>query len=151
MEDHDFHPLAMAAAAAWLGEHTAPTDRVQIYGTDPLVLFWAQRLCATPYLYEYDLDVGHALEGAIRRRGAQHPKTLAIRDMGARHGADALARLEDRPAAAFVLFDGSPFMTEPTALADLQRAQPEIAAFLQAHYQLAETFGDAVHVWIRRP
>lgn len=150
-EDHDFHPLAMAAAADWLERNTLPSDRVQIYGTDPLVLFWAQRRSATPYLYEYDLDVGHALEGAIARRGPDHPKTLAIRTMGQRHGADALARLSAQPAAAFVLFDGSPFMREPTALADLRAAQPALAAFLETHYRLDATFGTTVHVWKRLP
>lgn len=150
-EDHDFHPRAMAEAAAWLDAHTAETDRVQIYGTDPLVLFWARRRSATPYLYEYDLDVGHALAGAIARRGEQHPKTEAIRAMGVRHGADALARLSRAPAAAFVLFDGSPFMTQPSAIEDLQSAQPELAAWLRAHYRLAATFGTSVHVWERVP
>ncbi|RYG82406.1 hypothetical protein EON77_07285 [bacterium] len=148
-EDHDFHPLAMAQAADWLDRHTAPSERVQIYGTDPLVLFWARRLSATPYLYEYDLDVGHALQGAIARRGAEHPKTVAIREMGLRHGADALARLEREPAAAFVLFDGSPFMVLPTALEDLRRAQPALAQFLETRYRPAVTFGSSVHVWER--
>lgn len=146
-EDHDFHPLAMAEAAAWLDSHTQANERVQIYGTDPLVLFWAQRRSATPYLYEYDLDVGHALAGAIQRRGEHHARTKAIRAMGLRHGADALARLEREPAAAFVLFDGSPFMVESTALADLRGAQPALARLLETRYRLAATFGSSIHVW----
>lgn len=150
-EMHDFHPYAMAQAAAWLQAHTRRDDRVQIYGIDPLVLFWAERLCATPYLYEYDWNVGHALRGATERRGATDAKTLAIVDMGRRHGADALERLQKAPPAAFVLFDGSPFMTERAALDDLSLAQPAIAAFLQQHYRLAVTFADQVHVWERLP
>lgn len=144
-EMHDFHPYAMATIAAWLDAHTAKDARVQIYGTDPLVLFWAQRLGATPYLYEYDLNITHAVAGA-RAHGRDATTILA---MGARHGADALARLEQHPPAAFVLFDGAPFMSEPTALADLSLAQPAIAAFLQAHYRPLETFDGPVHLWVR--
>jgi hypothetical protein len=73
--------------------HEAPDDRVQTYGMDPYVLFLAERLSATPYIYAYDLNVDAALGGghrgrARRRAAGAHP---AIRDA---HEADLVARLD---------------------------------------------------------
>ena len=45
-----------------------PTDRVQIYGMDPYVLFLARRLSATPYIYAYDLNADAALGGGTGGR-----------------------------------------------------------------------------------
>ncbi len=47
----DFFPFEMRQTAAYLRGHTGPDDRVQIYGMDPYLLFLAERMSATPYLY----------------------------------------------------------------------------------------------------
>lgn len=146
-ELRDFHPVQIAQAATWLQEHTPADARVQIYGIDPLLLFWAQRRLATPYLYEYDWNVGLAVEGAEKRHGAHAPQVERIQAMGELHRDDALRRLEAAPAAAWVLFDGAPFMTAHDALTDLQQAAPGIAAHLQAGYREVARFG-TLGIWM---
>ena len=63
--------------------------------------------------------------------------------------ADDLRRLQRDGAAAAVLIDRSPWMTEPTALADLERHAPAIAAWLQSNYAEAGGFGP-VRIWMPR-
>jgi hypothetical protein len=60
---------------------------------------------------------------------------------------DDLQRLRRDGAAACVLIDRSPWMTEPTALADLQRHAPALAEWVFGRYAEAASFGP-VHVWL---
>ncbi len=92
----DFFPFEMHQTADYLRAHTAPSDRVQTYGMDPYVLFLAGRLCATPYIYAYDLDADAALGGGTGAvpDDAQRARIRAIRDQ---HESD-LARPPRRPA-----------------------------------------------------
>jgi hypothetical protein len=146
--ESDFFPYEMRQAAAYLREHTAPTDRVQTYGMDPYVLFLAGRLSATPYIYAYDLDADAALGGGTGGR-PDAPQSARIRSIRDAHEADMLARLEQRPPAAFVFFDGAPLMTESDAWDDFESHCPAASAWVGERYRETARFGHD-HVWLRK-
>ncbi len=143
----DYYPLELRLAARWLREHTPSDSRVFVYGHDIAVLTYARRRSAVATLTSSGFDVAgllvppqRATLDAARVRGLE----AAQRD----NIADALRRLRDAPAAC-VLIDHSPWMTEPTALADLNRHAPELEAWLVDGWFESTTFGP-VHVWQRR-
>jgi hypothetical protein len=144
----DFFPFELRQTAAYLRAHTAPTDRVQTYGMDPYLLFLAERLSASPYIYAYDLNVDAALGGGTGGRpdDAQIERIRAIRDA---HEADLLARLAARPPAAFVFLDTSPLMTEDSAWSDFEDHCPTTSAWVLADYRETARFGHD-HVWLRK-
>jgi hypothetical protein len=144
----DFFPYEMRQTAAYLREHTQPGDRVQTYGMDPYVLFLADRLSATPYIYAYDLNADAALAGGTGGRpdDAQGDRIRAIRD---EHEADMLARLTARPPAAFVFLDGAPLLSEGDAWSDFERHCKASAAWVRGRYGESARFGHD-HVWLRR-
>jgi hypothetical protein len=143
----DFFPGELREAAAYLREHTAPTDTVQEYGMDPYVLFLARRMSASPYIYAYDLDADAALAGgsAARPNGAQSSR---IRAMARAHEDDLLARVVASPPGAFVFIDSSPLLSEADAHADFEHHCPRVAAWVAQRYRDAANFGH-VHVWLR--
>ena len=47
--------LEFAKIARYLEEHTTPTDRIAVLGSEPEVFFYAHRHSATGYIYMYDL------------------------------------------------------------------------------------------------
>jgi hypothetical protein len=146
----DFFPVALRDAAKYLDDHTRPDEKVQSYGMDPYVLFLAERLSASPYIYAYDLDVDAALSGAYSVDGP-HPtpaQAAVIRGMRDAHEDDLLAHMEKDPPPAFVLLDKSPLMVWPDAWVDLQAHAPRTAAFLRAHYRQTFVAGEA-RVWLR--
>ena len=150
--DRDYFPWEMRQAAAYLKEHTRPTDRVQIYGMDPYVLFLAERLSATPYIYAYDLDADAALFGSVLPEGlhptwAQSERIRAMRDA---HEVDFLTRLQAAPPAAFVFMDKAPLMAdENDAWNDFATHCVSSAAWVAEHYEETAAFGEH-HVWLRR-
>jgi hypothetical protein len=147
----DFFPWELREAAAYLRSHTAPTDRVEAYGMDPYVLFLAERLSATPYIYAYDLNADAALGGGMLQSGL-HPNGVeqarihAIRDA---HEADFFARLQKDPPAAFVFIDHSPLITWQDAWVDFQSHVPSASAWVKEHYKQTAVF-DPDRVWLRR-
>jgi hypothetical protein len=149
--DRDFFPWEMRQAAVYLDEHTKPTDRVQMYGMDPYLLFLAERKSATPYIYAYDLNADAALAGSWMRRGL-HPteeqaaKIRAIRDA---HEVDLLERLKKDPPAAFVFMDDAPLLSYADAFFDFKLHNPEAGEWVDAHYRETAAFGED-HVWLRR-
>src|SRR5262249_22777303 len=77
--DSDFFPWEMRQTARYLRANTKPTDRVQTYGMDPYLLFLAQRMSATPYIYVYDLNADAALGGSWMPDGPRpNPKQAEI-------------------------------------------------------------------------
>jgi hypothetical protein len=144
----DFFPYEMRQTAAYLRQHTRPTARVQTYGMDPYVLFLAERMSATPYIYAYDLDVDAALAGGL---GASPDAQQAerIRALRRDHEVDLLARLEAAPPAAFVFFDKSPLMTSDDAWQDFKDHCPDASAWVDRHYEESASFGKD-RVWLRR-
>lgn len=149
--DHDFFPWQMRQAAAYLDEHTKPTDRVQMYAMDPYLLFLAQRKSATPYIYAYDLNADAALAGSWMKRGL-HPTRAqadAIRALRDEHEADLLARLKRSPPAAFVFIDNAPLLSYDDAFFDFNVHNPEAGAWVEANYRETASFGED-HVWLRR-
>jgi hypothetical protein len=149
--DHDFFPWEMRQTADYLQAHTKPDDRVQTYGMDPYVLFLAQRLSATPYIYSYDLNADAALGGSwmpngLRPDGDQSARIKAIRDA---HAADFFAKLKAREPAAFVFFDKSPLISEESAWQDFEEQCPDAAAWVSERYRETASFGED-HVWLRK-
>ncbi len=149
--DRDYFPWEMRQTAAYLREHTRPTDRVQMYGMDPYLLFLAERLSATPYIYAYDLDVDAALYGSNLPEGL-HPtweESVRIRDLRDAHERDFLERLKKDPPAAFVFMDKAPLMTvDDDAWLDFATHNASSAAWVSEHYKQTAAFGED-RVWLR--
>lgn len=146
----DFFPWEMRQAAGYLRAHTKPDDRVQIYGMDPYLLFLAERMSATPYIYVYDLNADAALFGSwmptgLRPNGEQSAVIKAMRDA---HEQDFLRRLKEAPPAAFVFFDKSPLISQPDAVADFTDRCAESAAWVRANYRERAVFGED-RIWMR--
>jgi hypothetical protein len=143
----DFFPYEMRLAADYLRDHTAASDRIQIYGMDPYLLFLAGRRSATPYIYAYDLDADVALGGGT---GGQPTaaQMSTIRDLRAEHEADLLTRLSAAPPAAFVFINGSPLLSSASAWDDFEDHCPETAAWVRARFRETAVFGHD-HVWLR--
>jgi hypothetical protein len=143
----DYFPYEMRQTAAYLREKTRPGDRVQTYGMDPYVLFLAQRLSSTPYIYAYDLDADAALGGGTGARpdDEQIAHIRALRDA---HEADLLARLTAKPPAAFVFLDKSPLMAREDAWDDFEEHCPTAASWVHARYRETARFGHD-HVLLR--
>jgi hypothetical protein len=149
----DFFPWEMREAASFLKAHTKPTDRVQTYGMDPYVLFLAERLSATPYIYAYDLNADAALSGGLlpepyglHPNAEEQSRILALRDA---HEDDMRARLEADPPAAFVFIDKAPLVSWQDAWYDFQEHCGKTAAWVAANYVESATFGEE-HVWLRK-
>jgi hypothetical protein len=144
----DFFPYEMRETAQYLREHTGADDRVQTYGMDPYLLFLAERLSATPYIYAYDLNVDAALAGGSGGRPSA-TQAAAIAAIQAAHEADLRARLEARPPAAFVFFDEAPTLSQTDAWDDFDRHCAKAAAWVRSRYRETARFGHD-HVWLRR-
>lgn len=146
---YDFFPKEMHEAAAYLRANTEPHGRVQIYGMDPYVLFLAERLSATPYIYAYDLNTDAAEAGAEQLSSdAELPERLArIRAFAERHGADMVSRMEKQPPSAIVFFDKAPLTSWPDAVVDFEKHQPVASQWVKSRYAEAIAFGE-VHVWL---
>jgi hypothetical protein len=148
----DFFPWEMRQTAAYLDAHTAPDDTVQLYGMDPYLLFLAQRMSATPYIYAYDLDLDTALTGSslpegLHPNGAQADTIRAIRDD---HERDFLSRVKAARPAAFVFMDRSPLITnDDDAWVDFADHNPTSAPWVTENYKETAAFGDD-SVWLRR-
>jgi hypothetical protein len=149
-QTHDYFPWEMRQTAAYLREHTRPSDRVQTYGMDPYVLFLAERLSATPYIYAYDLNADAALSGGMLRDGLHptDPEQARIRALRDAHESDLLERLEREPPAAFVFLDKSPLITWQDAWTDFVEHNPKASAWVHEHYRQTALYGDD-HVWLR--
>jgi len=143
----DFFPYEMRETAAYLRAHTESSDRVQTYGMDPYVLFLAERLSATPYIYAYDLNADAALAGGdgARPTPAQEDVIRRVRDA---HEADLYARVTAAPPAAFVFFDAAPLLSSADAWDDFEVHCPRTAAWVDAHYRETARFGHD-RVWLR--
>lgn len=143
----EFFAYDLRQAAIYLAAHTAPDERVQMYGMDPYVLFLARRLSATPYIYSYDLDADSALRGSTGGAPdeAQQAGIRALRDA---HERDMLARFEARPPAAFVFVDGAYLLSQTDAWDDFERHCPDASAWVRTRYREARRFGHD-HVWLR--
>jgi hypothetical protein len=146
----DYFPWEMREGAAYLKEHTSPTDRVQLYGMDPYILFLAERRSATPYIYAYDLNADGALYGSWLPTGL-HPneqQKAVINSLRDEHEADMLDRLQKSPPAAFVFIDKAPLTTYDDSATDFKEHCPKASAWVGEHYRETAAFGE-VHVWMR--
>lgn len=149
--DHDFFPWEMRQAADYVRTHTKPSDRVQIYGMDPYLLFLSERLSATPYIYSYDLNADAALGGSwmpngLRPNGFETEKIKAMREA---HVRDFFEKLKKSEPAAFVFFDKSPLISHESAWEDFEEQCPDAAAWVAERYAETAAFGED-HVWLRK-
>lgn len=148
--DRDYYPFELRQTAQYLKEVTAPKDRVQIYGMDPYLLFLAERLSATPYIYAYDLNADAALGGSWLPEGP-HPnerQSEAIKALRDEHERDLLARVKKDPPAAFVFFDRAPLVSWEDAVYDFHVQCPETSVWLDANYRMTASFKE-IHVFLR--
>jgi hypothetical protein len=143
----DFFPYEMRETAEYLRAHTESSDRVQTYGMDPYVLFLAQRLSATPYVYAYDLNADAALAGGDGARPSPTQED-GIRRLRDAHEADLYARVTAAPPAAFVFFDDAPLLSSADAWEDFEAHCPRTALWVAARYRETAHFGHD-HVWLR--
>ncbi len=149
-KNSDFFPWDLRQTADYLRSHTSVTDEVQIYGMDPYVLFLAQRKSATPYIYAYDLNSDAALGGSWMPQGMRPnvQQSDKIRQIVEQHDEDMLAKLEQKPPAAFVFFDGAPLTSEDDAFIDFVEHCPHSAPWMRDRYKLTARFGHD-QVWLR--
>ncbi len=149
--DHDFFPWELHQTADYVRAHTKPSDRVQIYGMDPYVLFMSERLSATPYIYAYDLNADAALGGSWMPNGLRPNgfESARIRAMREEHVRDMLAKLKAREPAAFIFFDKSPLISHESAWEDFADQCPEAAAWVAERYVETAAFGED-HVWLKK-
>jgi hypothetical protein len=147
----DYFPWELRQTAAYVKQHTKPDDRIQLYGMDPYVLFLAERLSATPYIYAYDLNADAALSGGVlpEPRGL-HPtmqEAAKIRDIRDAHEHDFLTRLKANPPAAFVFLDKSPLISWQESVRDFEEHSHESHTWMSAHYkQTVEYSGYRVYM-----
>jgi len=151
-QTQDFFPWELREAAKYLQENTKPEDKVQAYGMDPYVLFLAQRMSASPYIYAYDLNADAALAGGDfpAPRGA-HPNAAQakeIRQIRRSHEEDMLSQLKASPPAAFVFHDKSPLITWQDAVQDFEEHCTETADWMKANYSQTRDF-NGTRVWLR--
>jgi len=146
----DFFPWELRQTATYLRAHTSTNDTVQTYGMDPYVLFLAERMSATPYIYVYDLNSDAALGGSWMPTGIRPDiqQGEKIREIVASHEADMFARLEKNPPAAFVFFDGAPLTSEDSAVSDFTKHCANTAPWMLTHYRQTAVFGQD-QIWMR--
>jgi hypothetical protein len=143
----DFSPWDLRRAGWFIKGVTDPTDRVQTYAMDPYVLFFAERLSATPFLYNFEIDVDAALAGGSGGAPSEAERSW-IREWGARNSASMTQLVMAHPPAAFVLIDDQPFAYAQDADADFHVHCPRAYEWMIANYARVRRFG-AVRVWLR--
>ena len=156
----DFFPMGDAARPARVsqGSTRVPSDRVQVYGMDPYLLFLADRLSATPYIYAYDLECRHGAHGLRAFRKAKgsirpwpqdgaasacHPRWRTSETCFAQRAGSRL------PPKFVVFMDHSPLITWQDAHDDFDERVTLAAAWVDAHYPEVQSFG-TVRIWERR-
>lgn len=144
---YDFFPREMRQAAAYLRSATREDARVQTFGMDPYVLFHAERLSATPYIYSYDLDPTAALEGGFQSVPSEAEQAF-IHGVRYQHEHHMRTLMMARPPEAMVFIDRSPLIEYQEAEVDFQKWCPETAAWAATRYRSVATFGP-YHVWLR--
>jgi hypothetical protein len=143
----DFFPWDIRQAGDFLRKTTAASDRVQLYGMDPYVLFLARRLSATPYIYSFELNVDASLLGGSGWRPDERERESIVRTAH-RHAEEMQGALDAQPPAAFVIIDRMPFLRPPDSEVDFAEHCPVTYAWMSLRYRRAERFGN-VRVWLR--
>jgi hypothetical protein len=149
----DYFPESLAQAAAHLAATTKPDDRVQTYAMDAYVLFLAKRRSASPFIYAYDLNADAALNGSFDEDGPKPSPEEKARIQALRDGHERalVARVPERPPAAFVFVDKSPLMSSQDAISDFESHCPTAVTFVlppSGAYRETANF-DGIRVWSR--
>ena len=67
---------------AWIREHTAPGDRIVVFGSEPQIYFHAKRRASTGHIYTYPLTTGGALARSFEAQWIEevqaHPPEVAV-------------------------------------------------------------------------
>lgn len=143
----DYFPADLREAGAYLDAQLLPDERIQTYGFDPYLLFFARRKSASPVIYNFELNVDAALEGGP---GARPSPELWTWLETYRDDAEALvlAHVQKAPPAAFAIVDEAPFTHPRDGEVDFRAHCPQLWAFMTARYVRSAAFG-AVKVWLR--
>lgn len=146
----DYFPEQLAQGAAHVAATTKPEDRVQTYAMDAYLLFLAKRRSASPFIYAYDLNVDAALHGSFDEDGPKPTPSDAAHIQALRdaHERTLVARLNERPPAAFVFVDKSPLMSSGDALRDFETHCPAAVTILLSEYRETANF-EGIRVWSR--
>lgn len=120
--------------AYYLADHTKPSDRIQVYGMDPWILFLARRLSASPYIYHWDLNMDVALRGG---KGAYPNARQRERIAGyaAKNDAALLMDLRASRPPKIIFFDHGGFMSNWDAVEDFRSHCPLSAPWVLRHYR----------------
>ncbi len=104
---YDVNPFAESPAVArFLAERSRPEDRIFVFGSEPQLLFYAQRQSASRYIYVYPLMM--PFEGARQRQ------------------LEALAEIDARPPRLIVgVFLHTSLLEQPETPPDLRRGLEE--------------------------
>lgn len=141
----DYFAGELADAADYVNKHTPEGSRVQVYGFDPYVLFRANRLSATPILYNFDLHAPTVLEDARVPAGEKDwIRAYLDENRKAFH-----ARIVAEPPAAWVFIDHAPFHYPKDGFKDFETCCANTAAYVKEHYVEASAFGH-FHVYLKR-
>lgn len=143
----DYFPWDLRRAGWFIRDLTSPSDRVQVWGMDPYVLFFAERLSATPYIYSFEINVDAEILGGKGGKPAPE-EAAALREMSARNAHALFEAVRKAPPAAFVTIDNQPFLYPQDADADFRDHCPEAYKFMIDHYTRVRRFG-GVRVWMR--
>jgi hypothetical protein len=143
----DFFAWELRQAAGFLEKTTEPSDRVQVYGMDPYVLFLARRLSASPQIYSFELNVDASLAGGSGGHPDEADRSWML-SVARSHAEEMQAALERQPPAAFVIIDHIPFTYPDDSEVDLSQHCPATFAWMVARYRRAVRF-HGVRVWLR--
>lgn len=139
-------PFADQERAGWyLRKHTAPADRLQVYGRDPWVLYLAERLSATPFMYITDFNMVGSLSGSGYNVPSARDK-VAIKEASAEHDRELLAGLTAAPPARFVFVDVTGLVRVKDSAADFVKSAPLSGAWFKQRYEEEKRFGP-IRIW----
>lgn len=143
----DFLAWDLRRGAAFLDATTSPSDRVQLFGMDPYLLFLARRLSASPYVYSFELDVDASLSGGSAGKPAGSEQAW-IAKTGEEHVREMQAAVEAHPPAAFVFVERLPFTYPPDSEEDFGEHCQTTWEWMATRYRRAAHLG-GVRVWLR--
>lgn len=143
----DYFPWDIRRAGWFIRDHTDPSERAQVYGMDPYVLFFAERLSATPFLYSFEFNVDAAVAGGSG--GVPSPSDVAwLRAKQSENARTLFETMKAKPPAAFVSIDNQPFSYPKDADVDFEAHCPDAAKLVKDGYTRVRRFG-GVRVWLR--
>ena len=142
----DFYARDLRHAGAYIAANTGADERVQLYGMDPYLLYFAQRKSASPFIYGFELNLDAAMIGGNGAR-PDAEDVAWLRATASAHEDELMRDVESRPPGAFALIDHMPFMYADSSELDLRFHCPRVYDFMTSRYSRAARFGHIV-IWL---